>query len=304
MSSDARARGLGWRPFARPDLTRIATQVGVPPEVIEKDYVLSYLLAGLLDVPALHGLRFKGGTALKKVYFGEYRFSEDLDFSAVDTPRGADLDAAMAAAIRAAEARLTERGRFRLEFDRPPERQPHPTGQEAFRVRVAFPWQSAPMVRVKVEITHDEPILLPTPERPILHGYDELGERLDDLRVATYALEEILAEKLRALRQTQMKLEGRGWSRPRARDYYDLWRLLSDRPAAVDQPLLRRILPAKLAHRGVAYHTVDDFLTPRLVAEARTHWRSNLGTFVPTLPDVEVVLSALRPLVEGLLTPS
>lgn len=52
------------------------------PDVVEKDYILGWLLAGV----AQHGeLRetwiFKGGTCLKKCYFETYRFSEDLDFS-------------------------------------------------------------------------------------------------------------------------------------------------------------------------------------------------------------------------------
>ena len=72
------------RPLLRADLSRMAGRMGVPMGVIDKDYVLSYLLAGLADVPDLRDLRFKGGTALKKVFFGDYRFSEDLDFSAVD----------------------------------------------------------------------------------------------------------------------------------------------------------------------------------------------------------------------------
>ncbi|PYV80988.1 MAG: hypothetical protein DMG05_30700, partial [Acidobacteria bacterium] len=42
-----------------------------------------------------------------------------------------------------------------------------------------------------------------------------------------YALEEIVAEKLRAILQHFEKLEVRGWSRSRARDYYDLWRILA-----------------------------------------------------------------------------
>src|SRR3990167_11541416 len=50
--------------------------------VIEQDYVLSWLLVGIFNHPKLRSfLVFKGGTALKKMYFGEYRFSEDLDFS-------------------------------------------------------------------------------------------------------------------------------------------------------------------------------------------------------------------------------
>ena len=54
----------------------------VPYWVLEKDYALSYLLAGIAETPALQdGLILKGGTALRKCYFEDYRFSEDLDFS-------------------------------------------------------------------------------------------------------------------------------------------------------------------------------------------------------------------------------
>ena len=50
--------------------------------ILQQDYILSWILVGLFEHPLLKsGLIFKGGTALKKCYFGEYRFSEDLDFS-------------------------------------------------------------------------------------------------------------------------------------------------------------------------------------------------------------------------------
>ena len=43
---------------------------------------LPRVLAGISEVPELREtLAFKGGTALKKCYFSDYRFSEDLDFS-------------------------------------------------------------------------------------------------------------------------------------------------------------------------------------------------------------------------------
>ncbi len=80
--------------------------------------------------------------------------------------------------------------------DRPPERGQHPAGQDAFRVLAAFPWQRTPLVRVKIEVTHDEPVLLAAPDRSLWHGYEEIGERLDDVHLATYALEEIVVEKL------------------------------------------------------------------------------------------------------------
>ena len=58
---------------------------GQPLPVIELDYAQSWILAGISRVPALgDSLVFKGGTALKKCYFGDYRFSEDLDFSGLE----------------------------------------------------------------------------------------------------------------------------------------------------------------------------------------------------------------------------
>lgn len=44
-------------------------------QVIEKDFAIGYVLAGIASQPSLRKtLVFKGGTALKKVFFGDYRF--------------------------------------------------------------------------------------------------------------------------------------------------------------------------------------------------------------------------------------
>ena len=43
-----------------------------------------------------------------------------------------------------------------------------------------------------------------------------------------YKLEEIIAEKIRAILQFAAKLHERGWGRSRARDYYDLWRIFKE----------------------------------------------------------------------------
>ena len=50
-------------------------------DVLERDYCLAWLLAGLAESDLSALLAFKGGTALKRCYFGDYRFSEDLDFT-------------------------------------------------------------------------------------------------------------------------------------------------------------------------------------------------------------------------------
>lgn len=64
----------------RRELLAKARERHLPLNMIEKDYVLGWVLFGLREVP---GLVFKGGTALAKVYFPEtWRLSEDLDFAA------------------------------------------------------------------------------------------------------------------------------------------------------------------------------------------------------------------------------
>jgi hypothetical protein len=81
-------------PPLRPLRIRIPVAVrkaGKPQYVLEKDYALSYLLAGIAAVPTLRAsLVFKGGTCLRKAYFPGYRFSEDLDFTS-RTPWDCDL---------------------------------------------------------------------------------------------------------------------------------------------------------------------------------------------------------------------
>ena len=69
----------------REDLAAIADSTGLTAPVVEKDYVLGWLLHGIYRHPALRERwAFKGGTCLKKCYFETYRFSEDLDFTLLD----------------------------------------------------------------------------------------------------------------------------------------------------------------------------------------------------------------------------
>ena len=83
---------------------------GLPWQVLERDYLLSWVLAGIGQVDSLRGtLVFKGGTALKKCYFGDYRFSEDLDFSGLEGgPTGEAMERAVREACSVASKLLDE----------------------------------------------------------------------------------------------------------------------------------------------------------------------------------------------------
>ena len=77
-------KGRALKPL-RTRLQEARQRLGIPWDVLERDYLLSWVLAGIEQVDSLReALVFKGGTALKKCYFGDYRFSEDLDFSGLE----------------------------------------------------------------------------------------------------------------------------------------------------------------------------------------------------------------------------
>ena len=268
-----------------------AQRLQAPIELVERDYALGHVLAATYERDALAAaLVFKGGTALKKAYFGDYRFSVDLDFTATDGPRGDDLQQEMTALAETVERSLGEYGPFSVAASRRPEQRGHPMGQEAFRLAVQFPWHRSPLCSIKVEITTDEPLLLPAADRALLHGYSE--DLMATLRC--YSLEEIVAEKLRTMLQAEKRLEEGKWLRNCARDYYDLWRLCAASDVVVDFATVRRILPAKLAVRGVEAATVDDFFPARVVEGASRQWDSSLATLVRPLPEFEAALDELK----------
>lgn len=68
------------------EIQKRAFEEGVRDQQIEKDYVLSWILRGIAWHARLSTMMvFKGGTVLKKVYFENYRFSEDLDFTLIES---------------------------------------------------------------------------------------------------------------------------------------------------------------------------------------------------------------------------
>lgn len=61
-----------------------AREAGVRDQQIEKDYILSWILYGISNNANLSNKLVFKGTVLKKIYFEDYRFSEDLDFTLLD----------------------------------------------------------------------------------------------------------------------------------------------------------------------------------------------------------------------------
>jgi uncharacterized protein len=279
------------------------TKTNVKWEIIEQDYVLSWVLEGISQIPELQEiLVFKGGTALKKIYFGEYRFSQDLDFSLRnDVPKPDNLDQLVEKACKIATEAVQQLSGENIEFKSDPyvEKRPHPEGQQAYTIQAHLPWHRGFLTKVYVEISAQEIILQEPEKRKIIHPYGELlyGE------VYAYPLEEILAEKIRALLQFAKKLHERGWGRSRVRDYYDLWRVLKSYSYDLHLDILPDLVRQKCTHKDIVFGGIADIFQNKLMVNLEQEWESWLSDMVADLPRESDVIYDLKeiltPIFEG-----
>ena len=113
----------------RSRIKEICKSTGTPFYILERDYLQSWILAGISQVPLLFDtLVFKGGTTLRKCYFGNYRFSEDLDFTGLQgVPTGKDMEHAIQEACGIATHLMKRYGSVAdIMCERYVERRPHP----------------------------------------------------------------------------------------------------------------------------------------------------------------------------------
>jgi predicted nucleotidyltransferase component of viral defense system len=149
-----------------------------------------------------------------------------------------------------------------------------------------------PDCSLKVEVSAHEPLLTEPVERHILHEF--AGESLDGTTITAYRLEEVVAEKLRALLQSRQHREIHGWVRNRPRDLYDLWHLWHQDDFTIDWAEVQRILPAKAKAYDVGYNGTEDFLDEQVLEGIRRDWLARLGSFVSDLPPFESCIATLR----------
>jgi uncharacterized protein len=261
------------------ELRRIAGRSGLGAGQAEHEYVVACALDALAQAAGLaRSFCLKGGTALRQLYFSDWRHSVDLDFSVLpgysESGLRADLDTWFAV--------LTERHGVQAAVA------DYHRANGAARLRARYLGPLRHPARLLIDITLDEPVLLPVQHRPIVTG---LFPEIMTL-VPAYALEEILAEKLRSILQ-----------RARARDYYDAWRLLGEKASFFDASEARRVFLAKCQHKGIMSARVGDFLAPDRLSAVSPYWQQDLAAQVLTgqMPELATVLAELPALLAAFL---
>jgi len=140
-SGKSSGEGSQMKPL-RNRLEEARKEVGLSWETIERDYILSWILAGIAVNKKLQNkLIFKGGTSLKKCYFGDYRFSEDLDFTAREGIIREDrLEEEIIRTCKLATELAQQFSPLELKAERYTEKESNPGAQEAFNIRGKLPW--------------------------------------------------------------------------------------------------------------------------------------------------------------------
>jgi hypothetical protein len=257
---------------------RLAEQGGrrIPEAVLERDYCLSWMLVGLSRSPLRGRLAFKGGTALKKCYFGDYRFSEDLDFTLTQETAWEEIERDLSAAF--AETRKGSGMEVRVDrIDRHSHDNSH-----TFYLGYEGPLPSGSGKSIKVDITIRERIVLPLEERPILRGYDEYRDLPENAIVVAYSLDEVAVEKVVALLDR---------ARNEPRDLYDLWFLTTN--GHVNLTSLLDPVKQKLELRELTVeHAGKEFSAKE--ARYRRLWELRLGAQMAELPQFDAVYRSVR----------
>lgn len=257
---------------------RLADRGGrrIPEAVLERDYCLSWLLVGLSRSPLRSRLAFKGGTALKKCYFGDYRFSEDLDFTLTEETSWEEIERGFAAAFGETQ-RASGMGMRLDHVDRDAHENSH-----TFYVAYEGPLPGGPGKSVKTDITIRERIVLPLDERPVLRGYDEYRDLPRNAKVCVYSLDEVAVEKTVALLDR---------ARTEPRDLYDLWFLTVNEHVRLRElldPVVR-----KLGFRGLTLAQLGKVFDAK-EARYRRLWQVRLSPQMAALPEFDTVYRAVR----------
>ena len=235
-----------------------AREYGIPTSTIERDYAQNWLLKYMYHPDII----LKGGTGIRKVYHKNYRFSDDLDFSLIHPTKNKDLFIHMNEAVDKAKEEVGINFQISSKFAKT---------ETGFRGKIYFNMiqnASGTPRSIKIDITNfnNEKILLPTEKKKVFHSYsDELNAEIE-----VYSLEEIFAEKIRALIQ-----------RTRARDLYDAGMLYD----LINKNKVLQILDEKFDFKGVI---LDISSLTKRKDDFSNAWDASLNHQLKVLPDFEI----------------
>ena len=249
------------------EIQQKARETGVRDQQIEKDYVLSWILKGISQHENLSkAIAFKGGTVLKKFYFEDYRYSEDLDYTLLDDNI---TNEQIFEWFKQTFKFIREEANIPLEII---DNNEHEDGGINFYISYIGPLGGQRSnKKVKVDISRSEKMEFEPVNKEAFKVYSDI----DDYQLLCYLLEEILIEKMRSVIQ-----------RMQARDLYDIWYLLEEHGLDVDFYLNE--FKNKCVSKGLDPSSFPTKLSER-IPQYRGRWQVSMKDQIKELPGFEKV---------------
>lgn len=232
------------------ELKRIAGRARIGVGVIEKDHAITVALLTISRTEFSNVMIFKGGTAIKKMFYPEARFSEDLDFNCerdiakelgtrIEKPLLENNHDATFTSVRLQESRSKEGRRLRLEYK---DSNGYPNS-------------------IRLDLAFREKTIMKPKKMKAKDLY-----RIRNITITTMNIEEIAAEKMRALIITR-----------KPRHLYDVWFLLRKRTRPSKDLLNKKL---KLYDE-----TFDVDRLRSVVKEVEANWQTDLRALLPQVPE-------------------
>ena len=251
-------------------IQRIASKEGVPEEIIEKDYFIELILSFLAKEKYFREiLIFRGGTALKKIYFPDYRFSEDLDFLIGGKE---DFEKCEETLSRILEKISSE---YPIQLSK---RSECKKDRLQFFIVYDIVQEIRATKELKIDILKDD-IIPAFQEKEILFRHEEFKGK--GSKLPTYALESVVSDKISRILDVDNE----------PRDLYDLLYLLR---LDIDIAKIKKELK-----RRFGYATYLPNLLTEIEKEVyKQNWELRLKHQIVDLPDYGTVIKELEGLIK------
>lgn len=274
----------------RKEITDKSELWGVPPDTVDKDWVLGHFLSAFCQVDRhLEELVFKGGTCLRKCRFPDYRFSEDLDFTSINP----DYMLTRGKIIKAIDI-VQDNSGILLHLAELKELI-YKDKLAGFQARIQY-WGAnhgknqlppAPerwLTGIKLEVTTYELLEFEKANCPIDHPYSD-RDSISKIMIPCYDLKEVMAEKIRSLVQ-------RSYTAPR--DIFDIW-VLKDHISEYAWEKVNEAFHNKMNFKGYHYTGVDQLINDKSINILKRSWEQSLSHQLQSsyLPDIETVTREL-----------
>lgn len=239
------------------EVRRRARSLGIQEAYILRDYVLNHVLVSISQ--SLSELIFRGGTALARVYWPDFRLSDDLDFIAKGQVN--NLEARLDSAVADSSKRIQRSLKFQFGSPR--------GGWSRSTVESEFG-------ELLLDINLQEKAYLPVEEMVLNLPYSDLDE---EVRIGCLSIPEILGNKWFMLDD-----------RREPRDLYDLWAALSQFGVTFEE--------IDRGHRAkYGYPPLRESL--KTARQLQDKWESRLRYQLPNLPSLDEVISDLDAIFES-----